>query len=124
MTDDDLKRASFDIDLNLRQDSRSSSSWVHVALAVTKTSVTPYIDGEKVENRNIGYAQGASYMRWATHMENIALGNPEQLRSQLSSITLKGCAAGQLTSSGCWASPPSFSSRSLPAPRPAVALAS
>ena len=94
VTDDAGKRAQYDVDLNLNQgvSGASSSSWVHLSLAVTKESVRTYIDGQPVDNANVGYAQGQSYWDFATHRENIALGDPENLRGQLGPIHLKGCA--------------------------------
>ena len=89
MTDDRLQRAEFDVDLDLGQGGSRSSIWVNLALAVTKTSITTYIDGEKIDNARIGYAQG-SFMDFAVHKDNIALGDPENLRSPLSPITLLG----------------------------------
>ena len=93
MTDDSLQRATFDVDLNLnRQSEGSASAWVHMALTVTKTSLKTYINGVAVPNDKIGYAQGESWWSWATHKDNMALGDPAELRGQLSSITLEGCA--------------------------------
>jgi hypothetical protein len=93
LTDDSLQRAQFDVDLNLGRSGAggASSAWVHLALAVTKNSITTFVDGEKVSNDNIGYAQGG-FMDWAVHRDNIALGDPERLRSPLSAITLQGGA--------------------------------
>ena len=62
LTDDSLQRAQFDVDLNLGRSGAggASSAWVHLALAVTKNSITTFVDGEKVSNDNIGYAQGGA----------------------------------------------------------------
>ena len=43
----DCTRAVFDVDLDLnRARGSATDGWVHLALAVTKTSVRTYIDGE------------------------------------------------------------------------------
>ena len=96
----------------------ASSAWVHLALAMTKRSITTYINGQQVSNDNIGYATGQRYWDSATHRytrslavarllhgakrqvefsavacrDNLALGDPLALRSALGAITLKGCA--------------------------------
>ena len=44
----DCTRAVFDVDLDLnRARGSATDGWVHLALAVTKTSVRTYIDGER-----------------------------------------------------------------------------
>ena len=93
MTDDDGQRASFDIDVDLGQaNTKTATSWVHLALAVSRTSITAYIDGEAVTNNHIGYALD-DFFSFATHRDNLALGDPENLsRGGLGKISLTGCA--------------------------------
>ena len=62
MVDDEQRRATFDVDLDLTQSpgttGASSSAWAHVALAVTRTSMLVYVDGQPVSANDLGYAMG------------------------------------------------------------------
>lgn len=57
ITDDDGRRVSFDIDVDLGQaNTKTATAWVHLALAVSRTSIKAFIDGKAVTNDNIGCA--------------------------------------------------------------------
>lgn len=94
MTDDAGQRASFDMDVDLGNEAstKTATSWVHLALAVSRTSIKAYIDGVAVTNDHIGYALD-DFFNFATHSDNLALGDPEDLsRGGLGKISLTGCA--------------------------------
>jgi hypothetical protein len=94
MTDDDGKRASMDIDVDLNQaPTKTASAWTHFVLAVSRNSIQAYVDGTKVTNNKIGYAINDRWFGWATHSDNLALGDPENLaRGGLGKMSLRGCA--------------------------------
>lgn len=106
MTDDDGKRASMDIDVDLGQaQTKTATAWTHFILAVSRNSIKAFIDGSKVGNNQIGYAINDRYFGWATHAENLALGDPENLaRGGLGKISLSGCAYIGGGKPGTWAS--------------------
>ncbi len=106
MTDDDGKRASMDIDVDLHQaPTKTATAWSHFVLAVSRNSIQAYIDGTKVTNDKIGYAINNRYFDWATHSDNLALGDPENLaRGGLGKMSLSGCAYIGGSKPGTWAS--------------------
>ena len=111
MVDDEQRRATFDVDLDLTQSpgttGASSSAWAHVALAVTRTSMLVYVDGQPVSANDLGYAMGTedqyggrSWL-WATRPENLALGDPRSFtRGGLGKLSLRGSACLGRTSWG------------------------
>ena len=106
MTDDDGQRALMDIDVDLGQGpTKTDTAWTHFILAVSRSSIKAFIDGSKVTNDHVGYAINNRYFDWATHTENLALGDPENLaRGGLGKISLSGCAYIGGGKPGTWAS--------------------